>query len=162
MELSSEEKWIFIGLICLACKSDNRIPYDKKWLDRTLNTKNIEIHIEKLTKCDLLSICYQNDIPIREEEIREDKKREDKSKHLDFVFLFPVEYESLVKEIGESKTTEMIKSLNDYIGSTGKKYKSHYHTILNWVRMESKRGIFKKPELSNALHAPKGKYDGTF
>lgn len=26
----------------------------------------------------------------------------------------------------------MIERLNNYIGSTGKKYRSHYHTILNW------------------------------
>jgi hypothetical protein len=29
---------------------------------------------------------------------------------------------------------EKIERLNNYIGSSGKKYKSHYHTILNWSR----------------------------
>jgi len=26
--------------------------------------------------------------------------------------------------------------LDNYIGSKGKKYKSHYHTILNWYRRD--------------------------
>ena len=59
-----------------------------------------------------------------------------KTKYLDFVYLTQEEHKELIDRLGEDKTNDMIEKLNNYIGSKGKKYKSHYHTILNWVRME--------------------------
>ena len=44
---------------------------------------------------------------------------------------------SLVKNGGLSVVDDKIDTLNNYIGSTGKKYKSHYHTILSWDRRNS-------------------------
>jgi hypothetical protein len=49
------------------------------------------------------------------------------------------EYKKLIEKLGENKTKEMIKRLNLYKGSTGKKYASDYMTILNWVNKESKK-----------------------
>jgi len=51
----------------------------------------------------------------------------------------------------------MITKLNNYIGSKGKKYKSHYHTILNWSRRDieqkktntDKYGNPQKDDVSN-------------
>jgi len=60
----------------------------------------------------------------------------EKTKHLDNVFLLDEEYQKLISQLGESKTKDMIEKLDLYIGSKGDKYKSHYKTILNWVRME--------------------------
>jgi hypothetical protein len=54
----------------------------------------------------------------------------------EFVRLKKGEYSKLVEGLGEARAKEMIQRLNDYIGSTGKRYKSHYHTILNWVRKD--------------------------
>ena len=56
-----------------------------------------------------------------------------KKKYLDFVLLTDEEYNKL-KEKFNSKLDYHIENLNNYIGSTGKKYKSHYHTILSWNR----------------------------
>ena len=39
----------------------------------------------------------------------------------------------LIEKFG-SDTKNWIERLNNYIGSKGKKYKSHYHTILAWDR----------------------------
>ena len=67
------------------------------------------------------------------------KKKVDKNLYLEFVFLSTDEYEKLTEKLGEQKTKEMIGRLNGYlgqIGSKGKKYESHYFTILNWVRDE--------------------------
>jgi len=58
-----------------------------------------------------------------------------KARHLDFVFLTPDEYSKLKADLN-GKAEEMIARLNDYIGSKGVKYKSHYHTILNWWRKD--------------------------
>jgi hypothetical protein len=73
-----------------------------------------------------------------------DNNEKKKIKHLDFVYLFEDEYKKLIEQIGEDKTKKTIEKLNCYIGSKGKKYKSHYFTILNWIKMEEDRKPNKK------------------
>ena len=63
---------------------------------------------------------------------------EPKEKHLDFVFLTEKEFHKLCDEQGNFITQQKIKELNDYIGSKGVKYKSHYYTILSWINKEKK------------------------
>lgn len=63
----------------------------------------------------------------------------------EFVFLTEKEYQKLVERLGQALTTDYIERLNNYIGSKGKKYKSHYHTILSWVRKDEAQ----KPTHSN-------------
>jgi hypothetical protein len=70
------------------------------------------------------------------------KIKKDKDKYLDFVYLSKEEYKKLEDKLGKSKTDDYIEKLNTYIGSKGKNYKSHYFTILNWVKMEQD----KKPK----------------
>jgi len=62
-----------------------------------------------------------------------------KVKYLDFILLTPEEHQKLIEKLGKQKTIEMIEKLNNYIGSKGKKYKSHYHTILNWLNMDKSK-----------------------
>jgi len=38
---------------------------------------------------------------------------------------------------GERDTGERIERLSGYLRQTGKRYKDHYATILNWARRES-------------------------
>jgi len=73
--------------------------------------------------------------PINNGEITVNKK----IKHLDFVLLTKKEYLALQERFGSGLETRLL-ALNDYIGSKGKKYASHYHTILNWERMEKSKG----------------------
>ena len=70
-------------------------------------------------------------------------KREPKTRFLDFVLLTPKEHELLVAVFGEAGTKERIENLNSYLGSKGDKYKSHYHTILNWERRDKKTNTDK-------------------
>ena len=65
------------------------------------------------------------------------KKKLNKKKFLDFVLLSDDEYNKLVSTLGEKLTTELIDKLNNYIWSTGKRYKSHYFTILQWSKKEN-------------------------
>lgn len=79
-----------------------------------------------------------------EEKIKEEKdpprEKPAKVRHLSFVWLLPVEYEKLKARCeGEDKAQKWIYDLNNYIGSKGDKYKSHYHTILNWIDMDVKK-----------------------
>lgn len=69
----------------------------------------------------------------------------EKVKHMDFIYLTDIEYDKLVKGLGESRVIGLIEDLNNYIGSTGKKYKSHYFTILMWDRMDKKRKEARNP-----------------
>jgi hypothetical protein len=54
----------------------------------------------------------------------------------EFVKLTDGEYEKLINKFGINTAKEKIDILSDYIGSTEKKYKSHYHTILSWARKD--------------------------
>jgi len=47
------------------------------------------------------------------------------------------EYQKLKDQLG-NELKHYIDSLNNYIKSKGKKYKSHYHTILAWYRKDQK------------------------
>ena len=62
-----------------------------------------------------------------------------KNKYLEFVLLTTEEYEKLIVKLGKETTGSFIERLNNYIGSKGKKYKSHYHTILNWYNKDDKQ-----------------------
>ena len=64
------------------------------------------------------------------------KDKELKNKYLDFVYLSGEEHQKLITQFWNKQTDELIDKLNNYIWSTGKKYKSHYFTILNRAKKE--------------------------
>ena len=68
--------------------------------------------------------------------LKEVKSKVSKDKYKDHVFLLKDEFDKLIKEFGKDKTNQYIENLKNYIGSKGKKYKSHYFTILNWSRKD--------------------------
>lgn len=71
----------------------------------------------------------------------EDKdKVKDKVKYGDDVFLTEAEYQKLCNSQGQIIANKCIVKLDNYKGSTGKKYKSDYKAILNWVLDEVKKG----------------------
>jgi hypothetical protein len=62
-----------------------------------------------------------------------------KNKYADFVSLTEVEYKKLVSEHGISNTKIFISILDNYKGSSGKKYKDDYRAILSWVIDKAKK-----------------------
>lgn len=81
-----------------------------------------------------------------DQEDQEDKEKRDrketrppqtKTLFLEFVYLTPDEHQKLIERLGDNDTRAYIERLNNYIGSKGKKYKSHYHTILNWRQKDA-------------------------
>ncbi len=54
---------------------------------------------------------------------------------------------------------ERIETLSSYIASTGKKYKSHYATILNWAKRDKDK---TEGVTSNERNEPNNKDDSTF
>lgn len=74
--------------------------------------------------------------PVRTpKELKNVRIKELKNKHMDFVMLTTEEYEKLSKEY-PGVVQGYIEKLNIYIGSTGKRYKSHYFTLLNWIKKD--------------------------
>lgn len=65
------------------------------------------------------------------------------------------EYDKLVADIGQVKLTELIESLNDYMGSTGKTYKSHYHTLKSWHRKDKKETSSRREKSSLSFEGEK-------
>jgi hypothetical protein len=114
---------------------------------------------------DTVSILYSKsiDTPIeieKEKEIENIKeKRVLKLKFLDFVYLTSDERDMLCERLGVDVFNKMVCNLNDYIGSKGTKYKSHYHTILSWINKngipsnQAKKGT---PRIENPLETING------
>jgi hypothetical protein len=66
-------------------------------------------------------------------ESKEKKSKVNKINYAEYVSMTNDEYQKLLAAYGEEATKKMIEILDNYKGSTGKKYKSDYRTILNWV-----------------------------
>ncbi len=66
----------------------------------------------------------------------EKNNKKEKKKFLDFVFLSDKEEEKLRELMGNS-FERYVEGLNNHIGSTGKKYEGHYHTLLSWYRKDN-------------------------
>lgn len=59
------------------------------------------------------------------------------------------EFEKFVQAEGAERANALIEELSSYLASSGKRYKSHYATLLNWGRRKDKEGE------KNADNAPK-------
>ena len=59
------------------------------------------------------------------------------------------EFDKLVQAEGAERANALIEELSSYLASSGKRYKSHYATLLNWGRRKDKEGE------KNADNAPK-------
>lgn len=70
----------------------------------------------------------------KERKEKKSKEEEIKETYSECVKLTKDEYSKLTEQFGVEGTNQRIKNLNDYVMSKGAKYKSHYHTILNWER----------------------------
>lgn len=71
-----------------------------------------------------------------------------KDKYKDFVLLTSEEYQKLIDTYGKPIIDSKINELNDYIGSKGRKYKSHYFTIVTWLRRDGVLPQEKKQDIS--------------
>jgi hypothetical protein len=92
-------------------------------------------------------------------------KKENNNKILypEFVYLAEGEHKKLIEQFGDAGTKERIERLNIYLGSTGKTYKSHYYTILNWERRNGNGGSIghsKEGRVESGEFKQPGKYSG--
>ena len=75
------------------------------------------------------------------------KAHSEKKEYMPYVHMQEKEYQTLIDKYGEKFTQRCIEVLNNYKGACGKKYKSDYLAILNWVvgRVDQE-GIKKEPK----------------
>ena len=58
------------------------------------------------------------------------------------------EFEKLVQAVGAERANALIEELSSYLASSGKRYKSHYATLLNWGRRKDKEETPKQKFLT--------------
>ena len=70
----------------------------------------------------------------------------EKKTYIQFVKLLESEHASLVLKLGNKNLDKLIENLNNYIGSTGRRYKSHYHTLLTWAKKDKIKKPIEEPK----------------
>jgi len=114
---------------------------------------------------DILEVSNKNyktlEIPPDEVEVevevisrKEGEPAAKKSAYAESVHLFPEEHQKLVERFGDRGTRTRIENLSYYKLSKGVKYKSDYHTILNWARKEE-----ASPLAGSHVHIERGETD---
>lgn len=83
--------------------------------------------------------CLTNDKQMinKSEQVKEkkgnEKKLNEKNIYAEFVSMTEAEYNKLLKRFGKERTIRAIEKLDNYKGSSGKKYKNDYRAILTWA-----------------------------
>lgn len=102
--------------------------------------------------------------PKDKEQDKELDKDKEKKGQAGLVTLTAQENDKLIKKLGARKTLEYIEKLENYIGSKGRQYRSHYHTILSWWTKDGKpkdpvKEEYKKPQLPDVILSDKERRD---
>ena len=138
--LTDAEKGQLLSIWIVAADNDGKIPCDGNILRKICQLDEVP-DTKKLTTLGFLLPSDANVTTKRQpsdppEERREEKRREEESRGtFSNVFLTEKEYEN-IKIKFNSSTEEKINSLSEYMKSKGKRYKSHYATILTWARKD--------------------------
>ncbi len=120
--------WKIINYTKFREKARSRAAYLSEWRKKKKKQKENIKHTHTHTHTQ-----KQSDTQVKQGETVSTVSLE-KQKYLDFVYLSENEHKKLIEKFGEKLANEKIENLNHYIGSKGKKYDSHYHTILAWER----------------------------
>jgi uncharacterized protein YutE (UPF0331/DUF86 family) len=79
--------------------------------------------------------CLNQTKQTKQSKVKESKVNKSKVYNIykEHVYLTNEQYSGLIEKLGDGAVQSYIEKLNNYIGSKGKRYKSHYHTILVWA-----------------------------
>ena len=99
-----------------------------------------------------IGLDQDSDIEVVSESTPTPKKNEPKHKYGEYqhVLLTDTDRERLVNDYGEDETHEAIKYLDEYIETSGKKYKNHYLVMRKWV-FDAVKEHKKKPSTGGTL-----------
>lgn len=112
-----------------------------------LNPEN-KVHSSVLRLLEREGVDFKGlDSPIdgaKDKEKAKDKDVVGKYKVSEFVMMTQGQYDQLAQKFGKTVLNEYVERLNHYIGSKGKRYKSHYHTILSWTLKDKVKPLKKE------------------
>ena len=148
--LQDASKLLLISLFMLASKTENHIPMDLEWIKSKATLKG-KIDLEPLIKYSFINIVAESKqdastmLATCKQNGGTEKSRVEKSRvYIDTIRLGSFQNIKLTKEeltklkdkFGEQEANRRIEVLSEYMASKGKKYASHYATILAWARKE--------------------------
>lgn len=146
-ELADNHKIIPIIFLDAARRFNNKLPKNADYYLRNYNLLLTPKEFLKVCKS-LQSNGFLSDCLVRLSSDsstlilskEKDKESEEKGKHGEegLVHLTAEEEKKLTEKMGEKTTAGYIQKLENYVGSKGRKYKSHYHTILTWWQKDGK------------------------
>lgn len=123
-----------------ACKRRKSIDIIKEYLlsdvselvNVNIYSKNVDINPQAEEVNEYISTQSKG----KETKEKENIKKPKKNRHLDAVFLTTDEYKRLVDDYTAFVVDSKIEDLDNYIGSTGKKYKDHNKTLRGWLKRD--------------------------
>ena len=120
---------------------------DTQVRDRDRDSIEIEIGEDKESaKADSNEPDGSNPPPLFDSDVKKQKKKQTKHKYGEYnnVLLTDEELVKLKEKVPNWQ--DFIERLSSYIASTGKRYKSHYVTMLNWYRRDGQRQQTQQPQ----------------
>ena len=132
LELQQDEYLLPQTMLSIGKESDSAERVRKSRENKKLEQQKVLHCNSVVTKCNT-EIEIEKDIEIK----KEINIKEEKTKYKDFVSLTQIEFEKLVEQYDKVIIDTYIDKLNNYIGSKGTKYKSHYFTLLNWLKRDN-------------------------
>jgi hypothetical protein len=81
----------------------------------------------------------------KSKQVKESKEKESKLNYAEFVTLTKREYEKLCQDHTKVRVDKAIIKLDNYKGSSGKKYKSDYRALLSWAIDQTQTTKTKSP-----------------
>jgi hypothetical protein len=147
--LSCASRGLLMQLWILASEHEGKIPNDLEEIkfrlrDNAIKQEQVNMLISKgfLINCKHAladdSTAQADAVPETEERREETEVETEGEGEGEFknVKLSEGERKKLFERFGEKKAKDLIERLSRYIASKGKKYKSHYATMLNWERRD--------------------------
>lgn len=136
--------WLILNRVKYRDKKVPRADYMRDYM-KTYREKSVNKNVNNVN-------ISKPQLAQKEKEKEKEEEKQLKQKHKDFVYLSENELIKLQMKFPDT-LDGLIDDLNNYIGSKGRKYKSHYHVILAWGKKE--RATTKPPrrKLDEALIA---------
>ncbi len=144
-------------------KNPSRAQMESKWRDMydtgTLDSQygkrerpKKNLSADATTREDVVNVPDSGDAGNLESDTSADTKIDEPSKNsygeFGNVKMTTAEFEKLVQAEGADRANALIEELSSYLASSGKRYKSHYATLLNWCRRKDKEGEPKRKFLT--------------
>jgi len=119
-------------------KNFQPLAWDKRQYRSDKSTERVRKYRESLKTGNVSGAFLKRPQIQIQKQIQNKEKKDKKETFLEYVKLTQAEHKKLVDRFGKGGAEERIENLNHYLGSKGKKYKSHYHTILSWEARDKK------------------------